>query len=306
LLEKYRESWNAVGRATDYDAILRRIDDTEPFGPLVDPDDEAFGIEGDMPEKIRTYCRRTGQTPSESVDETARCILESLAVRTAVVLEQLSAVTGDASDRIHLGGGGVRNPRFCQMLADATGMPVVAGPVEATSVGNLLSQAAARGDLPTAVSFDAPPRPGEGPECRMRGLQVGVEALVESVRTALRTDIDLPALREAFLALPEEPLDVLQLSFAGPPVDLLLEGQPSCRAGTFERRPDAADLLTDRPDPFEFGIEHVVELPPSVGRVARRDQHLRFGPCVIRSSDRSIPATDGANSASRCSARESP
>jgi rhamnulokinase len=147
LLEECRRSWEQSGENTSYDAILGAVDTAGPIGPLVDPDDDAFGIEGDMPTTIRRYCRATGQDPPNGIGETTRCVLESLTAKTAVVIEELRDVTGDRSDRIHLGGGGARNTLFCRMLAAALDLPVVAGPVEATSVGNLLSQALASGEI---------------------------------------------------------------------------------------------------------------------------------------------------------------
>jgi rhamnulokinase len=147
LLEECRRSWEQSGKETNYNVILDEVDISDSIGPLVDPDSEAFGIEGDMPMKIRRYCRNTGQEPPNGVGPTTRCVLESLTAKTAVVIEELRDVTGDDSDRIHLGGGGVRNTLFCQMLAAALDIPVVAGPVEATSIGNLLSQAWASGEI---------------------------------------------------------------------------------------------------------------------------------------------------------------
>jgi rhamnulokinase len=152
LLEECRRSWSQSGKDASYEAIFEQVDATAPIGPLVDPDDEAFGIEGDMPTKIRAYCRKTGQDPPEQIGEIARCVIESLTAKTAVVIEELRDVTDDGSDRIHLGGGGVRNTLFCRMLASAMDLPVVAGPIEATSIGNLLCQAYAAGDIPSMAA----------------------------------------------------------------------------------------------------------------------------------------------------------
>lgn len=147
LLEECRQSWDESGKETSYDAILAEVDTTAPIGPLVDPDDDVFGIEGDMPSKIRRYCRETGQDPPNGIGQITQCVLESLTAKTAIVIAELRDVTDDESDRIHLGGGGVRNTLFCRMLAAALDLPVVAGPAEATSVGNLLSQAWASGEI---------------------------------------------------------------------------------------------------------------------------------------------------------------
>lgn len=147
LLEECRESWEQAGQKPGYDTILNQVDLSAPIGPLVDPDNEAFGIKGDMPTKIREYCRDTGQDPPDGIGSITRCVLESLTAKTAAVIEELRVLSGDESKRIHLGGGGVRNTLFCQMLADALELPVEAGPIEATSVGNLLTQARAFGAI---------------------------------------------------------------------------------------------------------------------------------------------------------------
>jgi len=114
----------------------------------VDPDHPAFGLEDEMPATICEYCRESGQVVPTGVGEITRCIVESLVVKAALSIDQLVAATDDASEQIHLGGGGVRNDLLCQLLADATNKEVVAGPAEATAIGNLLSQALGRGDIP--------------------------------------------------------------------------------------------------------------------------------------------------------------
>jgi rhamnulokinase len=98
-----------------------------------------------MPARIADVARRTGQTPPQSQAETVRCILDSLALayrRTVRLAEQLS---GRAVEVVHMVGGGVRNELLCQLTADACGLPVVAGPVEAAAIGNVLVQARAAG-----------------------------------------------------------------------------------------------------------------------------------------------------------------
>jgi rhamnulokinase len=147
LLEECRKWWQSTGKNVEYESLLENARKAEPLGPLIDPDHAAFEPESEMPVKIREYCLQTEQRSPSGVGEITRCILESLVVKVAVVIEGMCDVTDDRSDRIHLGGGGVRNELLCQTLADATNREVIAGPAEATAIGNLLSQALGRGDI---------------------------------------------------------------------------------------------------------------------------------------------------------------
>jgi rhamnulokinase len=119
---------------------------------VVDPDDPEFLPPGDMPARIAEFCRRTGQNPPGTPGETVRCILDSLALahRRAVHLAQERS--GRHVDVVHLVGGGARNALLCQLTADACGLPVVAGPVEATALGNALIQARTLGAAPPELS----------------------------------------------------------------------------------------------------------------------------------------------------------
>ncbi|MDG5761953.1 rhamnulokinase [Natronococcus sp. A-GB1] len=148
LLEECRNAWHDAGEPTAYGHLLRAAQSAEPMRSLVDPDAEEFGIEGSMPAKIRSYCRRTGQPVPAGQGEVVRCLLESLAAKTALVFDELGDVVEAPPKRIVLGGGGVRNELFCQLLADATGRSVQAGPVEATAIGNVLTQAIALDVVP--------------------------------------------------------------------------------------------------------------------------------------------------------------
>lgn len=145
LLEECRREWKRKGETHQYDKLLEKVSNTESFGPLIDPDDESFTIEGDMPEKLAFYFRKTDQKVPKGKGKIVNCILESLALKTAITLEELMEVSGDSSSCLHLGGGGVRNEIFCQMLSSATQMPVYAGPIEAAAIGNILIQAKAHG-----------------------------------------------------------------------------------------------------------------------------------------------------------------
>lgn len=111
----------------------------------IDPDDEAFLPPGDMPTRIADYCKHTGQTSPSTTGEILRCALESLALKYRWVLEKLEVVHGGAIEVIHIVGGGAQNRLLCQFTADATGTPVIAGPIEATAIGNIAVQAIACG-----------------------------------------------------------------------------------------------------------------------------------------------------------------
>ncbi|GII77076.1 rhamnulokinase [Sphaerisporangium rufum] len=127
--------------------LLAAAGQAPPFAALIDPDDPAFLPPGDMPARIAAYCRRTGQRPPDGRAATVRCVLESLALAYRRTLRAAVRLSGRDAEVVHLVGGGARNTLLCQMTADATGLPVIAGPVEAAALGNGLVQARARGEI---------------------------------------------------------------------------------------------------------------------------------------------------------------
>ena len=144
LLQGCRRAWAADGPVT-YEDLIRAAGEAAPFPALIDPDDPGFLNPPDMPEAVAAYCRRTGQAPPPTRAALVRGLLESLALKYRQVIAQLEPLVGRAVERIHVIGGGSRNSLLCQLTADATGRPVVAGPAEATAIGNLLVQAMAMG-----------------------------------------------------------------------------------------------------------------------------------------------------------------
>jgi rhamnulokinase len=108
-----------------------------------------------MPAAIAAYCRKTGQEPAATPADLVRSLLESLALKYRFVIEELDAILGRPISRIHVIGGGSRNDLLCRFTADATGLPVVAGPAEATAVGNILVQAMALGRLTSPAGIRA-------------------------------------------------------------------------------------------------------------------------------------------------------
>ncbi len=147
LVQECRRFWHERGREYSYEELTARAEQSPPFGPLIDPGDGRFLPPGDMPGRIREYCRETGQHPPADEGALIRCTLESLACEYRRVAEMLAELTGRRGDTIHIIGGGSRNRLLNQLTADATGRRVLAGPVEATAMGNIMVQAIARGEL---------------------------------------------------------------------------------------------------------------------------------------------------------------
>ena len=145
LLQECRRTWARDDRDYSYEELTRLAEGAATAGPLVDPDNPAFLAPGDMPSRIRCFCEGTGQRPPEGPAEMARCVFESLALKYRYVIEQAEDLTGREVRTVHVVGGGSQNALLCQLTADAAGLPVVAGPVEATAVGNVMVQAFARG-----------------------------------------------------------------------------------------------------------------------------------------------------------------
>jgi rhamnulokinase len=144
LLQQCRKEWAKTATLT-YEELTRLAADAPPFKSFVDPDWPGFLNPPSMPGAIRQFCLKTGQKPPLSVAEFVRCILESLALKYRLTLDRLRQLTETQLDRIHVIGGGSQNQLLCQMSADATGVPIVAGPAEATSTGNIMVQALALG-----------------------------------------------------------------------------------------------------------------------------------------------------------------
>jgi rhamnulokinase len=122
---------------------------------IIDPDDPRFLNPGDMPAAIREFCRETRQGVPDSEGALVRCALESLALKYQTVLENLEEISGKRIEVIHIVGGGSRNNLLNQFTADACNRPVLAGPVEATVLGNVLMQARACGEIASLAELRA-------------------------------------------------------------------------------------------------------------------------------------------------------
>jgi rhamnulokinase len=147
LLHECRRAWALEGRDYAFAELVGLAQDAAQLRSLVDPDDPALLEPGDMPRRVRELCVRTGQAEPESPGEVTRCVLESLALKHAHAIQLLAGATGTAPPEIHVVGGGAHNEPLCRWTADASGLPVLAGPEEATEIGNLLLQAMALGEL---------------------------------------------------------------------------------------------------------------------------------------------------------------
>ncbi|MEC8893972.1 MAG: rhamnulokinase family protein [Candidatus Poribacteria bacterium] len=147
LVQECRRTWSRSGEQMSYDEISQIAAQAEPFKALIDPDHHLFLASGDMPKRIVDFCKQTNQNLPLTKGEIVRSALESLALKYRWVLEKLEFVKGEAIDTIHIIGGGAQNKLLCQFTADATKRQVIAGPVEATSIGNLLVQMASCGAI---------------------------------------------------------------------------------------------------------------------------------------------------------------
>ncbi len=147
IAQQCRATWLQQGQNFSYDELTAAAQQAEPFRSLIDPDDPAFLPPGDMPARIRAFCERTGQPAPQTVGQMMRTVYESLALKYRHVLDQLVNLTGSTVERLHIIGGGSQNRLLNQMTADATGRVVVAGPVEATALGNAIVQFITLGEL---------------------------------------------------------------------------------------------------------------------------------------------------------------
>ncbi|WP_439692317.1 rhamnulokinase [Curtobacterium sp. SP.BCo] len=145
LLSESVRTWERGGAPVDLEALLASAAAVTAPVPVFDPADESFTAPGDMPARIASWCTAHGLSAPANRAEFVRSILESLATAYAATLETITAVTGRDVRQVHIVGGGSQNRLLCQLTADRTGLPVLAGPVEATALGNVLVQARAEG-----------------------------------------------------------------------------------------------------------------------------------------------------------------
>jgi rhamnulokinase len=152
VLQESIRAWFAAGQAVELGPLLEQAAAAPAFAAVVDVDDPAFLPPGDMPGRIAAACRRTGQPVPDSQAATVRCILDSLALAYRRALADAAELSGQPVTAVHIVGGGALNALLCQLTADACGLPVIAGPVEAAALGNVLVQARALGAAPADLA----------------------------------------------------------------------------------------------------------------------------------------------------------
>ena len=147
LIQESRRQWIREGEQVSYADLEREALAAEPFRCFIDCDAPEFETSGDLPARVRQFCRKTGQYVPETRGEVMRCIYESLAMKYKQNMKALSQVTGKNYHRLHMLGGGIKDTLLCRLTAASTGITVVAGPVEATVMGNIAMQLIALGEL---------------------------------------------------------------------------------------------------------------------------------------------------------------
>jgi rhamnulokinase len=147
VVQECRREWKKLGQSYDYATLARLATEAEPFVSLINPDDDCFFSPDNMLKAIEKFCRDTDQPVPASPGAYIRCALESLALLYRRRLSEVSELTGRALNKLHIVGGGSKNALLNQFAANATGMEVVAGPAEATALGNIVVQAIALGHL---------------------------------------------------------------------------------------------------------------------------------------------------------------
>jgi rhamnulokinase len=152
LLQECQRQWQRTGQNLTWSELVAQAEAAAPLRSLVDPDAPDFLNPTNMPSAIRAYCQHTGQPEPDSVGALVRCCLESLALKYRWVVERLETLTGRQLDTLRVVGGGSQNALLCQLTADACKRRVVAGPIEATALGNIVVQAIATGKLPDVAA----------------------------------------------------------------------------------------------------------------------------------------------------------
>lgn len=147
LIQESRRQWIREGKEFSYAELEAQAKTAEPFKCFIDPDAPDFVAMGDMPSRIRDYCRRTNQFVPETVGEVVRCIYESLALKYRRTLLGIEDCAGKSYGRIHVAGGGTKDTFLCAMTASSCGRTVYAGPVEATVLGNVAVQLISAGKI---------------------------------------------------------------------------------------------------------------------------------------------------------------
>ena len=147
LVQECRRTWNQAGRNWDWEDLNKLSAAAKPLASFINPDAADFLAPDDMPEAICRFCRKTAQAVPADEGAVLRCALESIAMKFRQVFTWCEELAGGRLETIHIVGGGTQNRQLCQAAADACGRRVVAGPIEATAIGNLMMQLVATGDV---------------------------------------------------------------------------------------------------------------------------------------------------------------
>lgn len=147
IVQESRRQWKREGKDYSFADLQRMAEAEAPLQSFIDPDNALFATPGDMPRRVVEYCKKTGQRVPENEGQIVRTIMESLALRYRATAEGIAELRGKPATAIHIVGGGTKDTFLCRLTADACGIPVAAGPVEATSIGNLCMQLVGKGEL---------------------------------------------------------------------------------------------------------------------------------------------------------------
>ncbi len=147
IVQQCRKQWQQAGNRYSYSQLVDLARAATPLQSFIDVNDPSFLPPGDHPQLVREFCHRTAQTEPDTVGQTIRIVLDSLALNYRRTIESLLTVSGRTVDVIHIVGGGMQNELLNQLTANAAGRPVIAGPIEATVIGNALVQLIAIGEL---------------------------------------------------------------------------------------------------------------------------------------------------------------
>ena len=160
FLQECRRYFNSNGEVFTYNDMEAFARSAPAFVAKINPNDPTFMKSGDMPQKVISYCERTGQTKPKTIAQTLRVIYESLAAEFAVTLEALETITGHTYPSVYIFGGGSKDSFLCQLTANATGRTVIAGPTEATAIGNAMCSLIAMGEIKDVAEARAVVRRG--------------------------------------------------------------------------------------------------------------------------------------------------
>lgn len=147
LEQESRRQWKREGKEISFNELSDAAMASKPLACIIDPDAPEFMAPGDMPGRIAEYCRKTGQYVPQTYGEIVRCIFDSLALKYKWTIDKMQQLTGQKFPALHIVGGGTKEEPLCQLAADACGIDVYAGPVEATAAGNILGQLIALGEI---------------------------------------------------------------------------------------------------------------------------------------------------------------